>query len=528
MRSTAHARKPRVRHENAATNSWTHQNPAGRRKEYHNPYKLKHDKKSTHSCLDMLRGHLQGVKFRELNVQMCQKKSTENASLFGSDPKLFAEYHKGYDYQRSQWKEDPLDNIIGEIPAFRSWHEGKKRTSLTKKSTTASERGHITLETPNGPLSIGDEYFVIADLGCGTGKLAEQLMMNGSDILGEIDDSVGGEFQFKGTSVKCITREKMAVFSFDLISAQPFVTPVDISSVPLPCQSTSLVVICLAMIGSNYLDVLLESYRVLSSRGGMIVIAEVSSRLKTDKCRESFIRLLESIGFQSVHISSALGVDSLSGQTAQMDGPQDSSNDEFFLYITAVKYNDVYFPVEWKKEAVRTVKSSSPRIQQLLAKNFRKIRAKNGLSEDAEDISPLITWQRDFILRKYHPEKIVTPYHSKGRHAEIKREPWGGEGRDHGNFEGRDYRGNEGRDYRGNEGRDYRGNDHRDYISNEGRDHIDTKANDRKNTEGWDYKDTKANDRKNTEGRDAHQSSQKYPKAKRSRSPQTAEKRRRK
>ncbi|KAL2912547.1 25S rRNA (adenine645-N1)-methyltransferase [Polyrhizophydium stewartii] len=89
---------------------------------------------------------------------------------------------------------------------------------------------------------------VIADMGCGEAKIAQTL--HGS----------------------------MTVHSFDLVAGNDFITACDIAHVPLAASSCDVVVFCLSLMGTNFVDFLKEARRILKS-GGELKIAEVVSRI---------------------------------------------------------------------------------------------------------------------------------------------------------------------------------------------------------------------------------------------------------
>jgi len=102
---------------------------------------------------------------------------------------------------------------------------------------------------------------VIADLGCGEAILASKV--------------------------------KHKVHSFDLVALNNRVTVCDIADVPLAKESVDVVVFCLALMGTNCQQFLVEANRILKDKG-ILKIAEVASRFKSTKM---FINDMKSIGF---------------------------------------------------------------------------------------------------------------------------------------------------------------------------------------------------------------------------------------
>jgi len=105
---------------------------------------------------------------------------------------------------------------------------------------------------------------VVADMGCGEAKLAE---------------SVGNK-----------------VHSFDLVAANERVTPCNIACVPLPDESVDIVVFCLSLMGTNFVDFLKEAHRILKMNG-IIKIVEVRSRLEDAKGIRKFTKFIKRMGF---------------------------------------------------------------------------------------------------------------------------------------------------------------------------------------------------------------------------------------
>eukprot|EP01133_Synstelium_polycarpum_P017475 gene17475-20850_t len=89
---------------------------------------------------------------------------------------------------------------------------------------------------------------VIADFGCGEAQLAE--------TLGKVHK----------------------VHSFDLVAKNERVVACDISHVPLEKESVDIVVFCLSLMGTNFLDFIREAHRVLKM-GGRMMVAEIESRI---------------------------------------------------------------------------------------------------------------------------------------------------------------------------------------------------------------------------------------------------------
>lgn len=106
---------------------------------------------------------------------------------------------------------------------------------------------------------------VVADMGCGEAKLAESLSTN-------------------------------KVHSFDLVAVNDKVTACNIAAVPIPNESVDIVVFCLSLMGTNFIDFLKEGHRILKING-TIKIIEVRSRFEDGKGIKKFTKYLKRMGF---------------------------------------------------------------------------------------------------------------------------------------------------------------------------------------------------------------------------------------
>uniref|UniRef100_A0A0N5CEI6 Ribosomal RNA-processing protein 8 n=1 Tax=Strongyloides papillosus TaxID=174720 RepID=A0A0N5CEI6_STREA len=107
---------------------------------------------------------------------------------------------------------------------------------------------------------------VIADMGCGDAKIAKEL-------------------------------SKMhKVLSFDLQATNEYVTPCNMSHVPVDSESVDIVVYCLSLMGTNLSSFLKEANRILKN-DGQLIIAEVVSRFKSFRL---FTIALKKLGFEVV------------------------------------------------------------------------------------------------------------------------------------------------------------------------------------------------------------------------------------
>nr|XP_034193323.1 ribosomal RNA-processing protein 8 [Osmia lignaria] len=189
---------------------------------------IKDQKENTkpRSLRERMMTKLKASRFRYLNESLYSSESLESKNYFKNDPDAFKAYHEGYKQQVDQWPLNPLDIII---------------TSIKKMPKT----------------------HVIADFGCGEGKLAVSVPHK--------------------------------VHSFDFISLNENVTACDVAHTPLLTSGVDVVVFCLSLMGTNLKDYIIEANRVLK-KNGILKIAEVESRFEQV---EDFIKILESYGFKN-------------------------------------------------------------------------------------------------------------------------------------------------------------------------------------------------------------------------------------
>jgi len=95
------------------------------------------------------------------------------------------------------------------------------------------------------------------------------------------------------------------VHSFDLKKQNERITVADIKNVPLEDESCTIVIFCLALMGTNFLDFIEEAYRILAPRGELW-IAEIKSRftesgekkvVKPEDVGSEFVETLKLCGF---------------------------------------------------------------------------------------------------------------------------------------------------------------------------------------------------------------------------------------
>ncbi|KAL7664811.1 Ribosomal RNA-processing protein 8 [[Candida] zeylanoides] len=184
---------------------------------------------------------LSGSRFRWINEQLYTITSDDALSLIKDQPELFDEYHEGFRSQVQSWPENPVDVFVNQI-------ETRVRTRV--------------VNAPGGLPGFSNKQVVIADMGCGEAKLA----LDVGNFVAKHNRKVSPK---KRVDIKC--------HSFDLKKVNDRITVADIKNVPLADESCTVVVFCLALMGTNFLDFIQEAYRILAPRGELW-IAEIKSR----------------------------------------------------------------------------------------------------------------------------------------------------------------------------------------------------------------------------------------------------------
>ncbi|KAA8907663.1 hypothetical protein TRICI_004954 [Trichomonascus ciferrii] len=195
---------------------------------------------------------LAGSRFRWINEQLYTSTSSDALKLIEENPDMFDEYHNGFRNQVKSWPQNPVDAFLDQV----------------------KERLNKPIAAPGGLPGDKDGTVVIADMGCGEAQFAKDLQ------------HVKGHGKSK--------KAKFKVHSFDLKAANEFITVADIKNVPLPDESAHVVVFCLALMGTNFLDFIKEGLRILKPRGE-IWIAEIKSRFGENDTK-TFVNVLKDFG----------------------------------------------------------------------------------------------------------------------------------------------------------------------------------------------------------------------------------------
>lgn len=201
---------------------------------------------------------LSGSRFRWINEQLYTIPSADALKLVKEQPEIFDEYHEGFRSQVQSWPENPVNVFVDQIRL----------------------RSKRPVNAPGGLRGLKDRNIVIADMGCGEAQLSL-----------EVDNF----FKKFNKTAKKNHRRNYKVHSFDLKKANERITVADIRNVPLEDESCSVVVFCLALMGTNFLDFIKEAYRILAP-DGELWIAEIKSRFADGKGDE-FVNALKLMGF---------------------------------------------------------------------------------------------------------------------------------------------------------------------------------------------------------------------------------------
>ncbi|ODV88731.1 hypothetical protein CANCADRAFT_19455, partial [Tortispora caseinolytica NRRL Y-17796] len=188
---------------------------------------------------------LSGARFRWINEQLYTCSSEKAMELLKEDPEMYDRYHEGFRKQVEHWPQNPVDIFI------------EKLQDMFK----ARQLPHSGGKT------------IIADMGCGDATIASSLD-------------------------RPPYSKKFVIHSFDLQKTNKYVTVSDVSKTPLADEEAHVVIFCLSLMGTNFLDFITEAWRILKQRG-FLWIAEIKSRF-TDTDGAQFVEALKAIGFKHI------------------------------------------------------------------------------------------------------------------------------------------------------------------------------------------------------------------------------------
>lgn len=94
--------------------------------------------------------------------------------------------------------------------------------------------------------------------------------------------------------------KSIKIHSYDLASSYPGVVVCDMSKVPLPSSSVDIVIFCLSLMNTNFVDAIKEAKRILKPKSGILRIAEVESRFENGPAK--FVSVVEEVGFKNRYV----------------------------------------------------------------------------------------------------------------------------------------------------------------------------------------------------------------------------------
>lgn len=80
-----------------------------------------------------------------------------------------------------------------------------------------------------------------------------------------------GEARLAATLTSKYKNDKMMIHSFDLVARNQFITAANIAHVPLSKDSVDVVVFCLSLMGTDFLEFIKEASRIL--KPGYVLLA---------------------------------------------------------------------------------------------------------------------------------------------------------------------------------------------------------------------------------------------------------------
>ena len=207
-----------------------------------------------------MRQKLISSRFRYLNQTLYTEPSTAAQKLFDQDPAMFDDYHAGFRQQVALWPENPVNKFVSEI---------RRRANLKPPKAPKRRKANASVRTLPADafyqlLPRTDGTTTIVDMGCGDARLAQTLT--------KTDEHIKWRLKFH---------------SYDLHSPSEWVTKADIAHIPHKEMTVDIAVLCLALMGTNWISFIEEAHRILRWKGELW-IAEIKSRFgRIDKSKSS-------------------------------------------------------------------------------------------------------------------------------------------------------------------------------------------------------------------------------------------------
>ncbi|KAL4399321.1 25S rRNA (adenine645-N1)-methyltransferase [Malassezia pachydermatis] len=207
---------------------------------------------------------LQGARFRSINERLYTHDSHDALAFMQKEPQMFDEYHAGFRQQVRKWPKNPVDKIC----------------ELVLPTTDKKKKYHVRASSLPGAL--------LVDMGAGEAGLAKTLVPKGFHVLSyDLVDTPDG--WVRGLDVAAIGS----------IPLPGYLAPLGLvwdASPPTSPAMVDIVVFCLSLMGTNWVDMITEAWRILKPHGEL-VIAEVTSRLGATGDTTDFTTLVEAMGF---------------------------------------------------------------------------------------------------------------------------------------------------------------------------------------------------------------------------------------
>ena len=212
-----------------------------------------------------MQAKLLSSRFRHLNETLYTSPSTTAQQLFTSTPSAYTAYHAGFRAQVAVWPQNPIGTFISDLKlrgrVRRESLTGQKHAWKAQKRTPSGKKKPAAKETQTNveALPRTGGLCTIADLGCGDAQLAGSLQQQ----------------QQQQTL-------NLRIHSFDLAPGDgPYahlITVADVTRLlPLRDGEVDLAICCLSLMGTNWVDAVDETARVLRA-GGEVWVAETKSR----------------------------------------------------------------------------------------------------------------------------------------------------------------------------------------------------------------------------------------------------------
>lgn len=208
---------------------------------------------------------LKGARFRSINERLYTNESQEARRFMLAEPQLFNEYHDGFRQQVRKWPTNPVDRIADLL-----------RDVKRKKSSYSVRAAHVP-----GAL--------VVDVGAGEAGLAQKLAPSGLHVLSYdlLDTPDGWVRGVDAAQIHALPLPGVAAPLGLAWEAPPAVVP----------AMADVVVFCLSLMGTNWVEMIAEAWRVLRPDGELL-IAEVASRLGATGSTDAFVSLISALGFR--------------------------------------------------------------------------------------------------------------------------------------------------------------------------------------------------------------------------------------